>query len=202
MRLRPCKPAPVIRGRQLAQQRPRRCWTAHFKVNSVKTRHYVQIVARATFFPDVIEIDYLPLDKDGRRTGGRYVGDKFPWEEVQRRFWIDSSYAKECEGFFADGDAANLGNHMVMADFSEAEKKNLHPYERAPIVGAIVTIQGHWNAAFEIKLVDFETKTFDAEDIKTKFPLKNIPWGAIVPHAPPPGTRDALIYRCPSSGRN
>jgi hypothetical protein len=66
--------------------------------------------------------------------------------------------------------------------------QNPHPYDRAPMVGEIVSILGHGPGTFEVKSVNFKAKTFDALDKVTGFPLKGIPWGGIIggevgPHA-------------------
>jgi hypothetical protein len=56
------------------------------------------------------------------------------------------------------------------------------------MVGETVTILGYGPETFEVKSVNFKTKTFDAVDTMTGFPLKGVPWRAIIggevgPHA-------------------
>ena len=56
------------------------------------------------------------------------------------------------------------------------------------MVGEIVSILGHGSGTFEVKSVNFKTKTFDAVHEGTGFLLKGVQWGAIIggeigPHA-------------------
>ena len=56
------------------------------------------------------------------------------------------------------------------------------------MVGEIVSILGHGSGTFEVKSVNFKTKTFDAVHKGTGFLLKATSWGAIIagevgPHA-------------------
>ena len=57
---------------------------------------------------------------------------------------------------------------------------NPHPYERTPMIGEIVSILGQGHVTFEVKSVNFKTKTFDAVDKERGFSLKGVPWGGIV----------------------
>lgn len=76
-----------------------------------KTIH-AQIVAKAISFPDQIEIQYQPVDSHGNRIGpGCYKEGPLSWDRVKFKFWIDAAYAKECEGYFAQGSAVLLHRH-------------------------------------------------------------------------------------------
>ncbi len=48
------------------------------------------------------------------------------------------------------------------------------------MIGEIVSILGHGSGAFEVKSVNFKTKTFDAVHKGTGFLLKAISWGTII----------------------
>ena len=75
----------------------------------IRTIH-AQIVARAISFPDQIEIQYQPVDQTGRRTGTSFYKEgPLTWERVKHKFWIDVTYAAECDGYFAEGIAALIG---------------------------------------------------------------------------------------------
>jgi hypothetical protein len=86
----------------------------------MKNEIYARIVARPISFPESIAIDYYPLDKQDFPLGVRYIHPKhLTWEEVKHRFAIDLVYANECEDYFADGHAANLGHRTVTGEFLE-----------------------------------------------------------------------------------
>ena len=78
-----------------------------------------RVVAKPVHFPDDIEMLYHCLDERGRLTGKSYGGVHFTWADVQRRFIIDADYAKECEGCFASGEAAFLGNREIIIEVDE-----------------------------------------------------------------------------------
>lgn len=86
----------------------------------MKKEIYARVVAREISFPDSIAIDYHELDKHDIPTGVLYVEPRpLTWERVKYRFAIDTAYAKECEGYFAEGRSANLGSKTVPGEFLE-----------------------------------------------------------------------------------
>lgn len=73
----------------------------------MKRTIHAQVVAKAISFPDQIEIQYQPVDNTGRRVGtDSYKQGPLTWHQVKLRFCIDEHYALECEGYFAQGNAA------------------------------------------------------------------------------------------------
>ena len=80
---------------------------------------YARVAAKPISLPDDIEMIYSCLTEDQRLTGKVYRGVHFDWQDVQRRFSIPEEYAKECEGYFADGDSAFLGNMEVTIQVDE-----------------------------------------------------------------------------------
>jgi hypothetical protein len=82
----------------------------------MKTTIFARVIAKPISFPSDIEMLYYCLDEHEALTGKTFFGVHFSWDEVQRRFWIDADYAKECEEFFRGGESAFLGNKEVIIE--------------------------------------------------------------------------------------
>jgi hypothetical protein len=112
-------------------------------------------------------------------------------EQTMSSLLIDPDLLHRARMRFDNGyTEASLGEHTFIGDDLEryqfqkeikasVNSQSPHPYERAPEVGERVGVQGQGLSTFEVKLVDFKTKTFDAVEVVTNFPIRAIPWGAI-----------------------
>jgi hypothetical protein len=72
----------------------------------MKTLIFARAAAIAISFPEQIEVQFQPVDKNGNGLGIHYKEGPYHWDEVKRRFFINEIYGAECEEYFTKGFAA------------------------------------------------------------------------------------------------